>query len=120
MPAARLGLGMLASHRQRLLQRLNPVFGSFPFRNLWPGTTPSPSQQGAAASLWPFQQWLCMVEGAALISVELEGLGMEEAARDEKPGGPVHSCSGPPAQHLWAPYNPKELADVTYTFTVQL
>ena len=90
MPAARLALKMLASHRQRLLQRLNPAFGSFPFRNLWPGTTPRPSQQEAAASLWLFQQWLCMVEGAALISVELEGLGMEEAARAWRL--PVHTC----------------------------
>lgn len=81
MPTARLALGMLASHRQRLLQRLNPAFGSFPFRNLWPGTTPSPSQNGAAASLRLFQQWLCTVEGSALISVELEGLGMEEGGQ---------------------------------------
>lgn len=87
MLAARLALKMLASHRQRLLQRLNPAFGSFPFRNLWPGTTPRPSQQEAAASLWLFQQWLCMVEGAALISVELEGLGMEEAARGRRQEG---------------------------------
>ena len=49
--------------------------------HLWPGTTPSPSQQRAAASLRLFHQWLCMVEGSALISVELEGLGMEEGGQ---------------------------------------
>jgi hypothetical protein len=46
--------------QQHLLQRLKAAFGKFLFQNLWPGTTPSPSQPRAAAFMCLFQQWFWM------------------------------------------------------------
>lgn len=94
-PAACLALRLLTIHRQHLLQRLNPTFGRFPFQYHWPGTTPSSSQQRAAVFMWLSQQWLCMVQGAALISLELGRAGDGGTKhKDEKEGRRAQTCSG--------------------------